>query len=76
MSLKSKKSEQVLSVEFEDFPYLGIWARPEADYVCIEPWIGIADSVDSDRNFENKEGLHRLSSRKSFVATYSILIEE
>lgn len=76
VSLKSKKSEQVLSVEFEDFPYLGIWARPEADYVCIEPWIGIADSVDSDRNFENKEGLHRLSSRKSFVATYSILIEE
>lgn len=76
VSLKSKKSGQVLSVEFEDFPYLGIWAKPEADYVCIEPWIGIADSIDSDRNFENKEGLHRLSSRKSFVATYSILIEE
>ena len=76
VSLKSKKSGQVLSAEFEDFPYLGIWAKPEADYVCIEPWIGIADSVDSDRNFENKEGLHWLSSRKSFVDTYSILIEE
>jgi galactose mutarotase-like enzyme len=76
VSLKSKKSKQVLSVDFDDFPNLGIWAKPEADYVCIEPWIGIADSVDSDRNFETKEGLHRLSPVSSFVASYSITIEE
>lgn len=76
VSLKSKKSKQVLSVEFADFPYLGIWAKPEADYVCIEPWLGIADSVDSDRNFETKEGLLRLSPVSSFIATYSVTIDE
>ncbi len=76
VSLKSKKSDQVLSVEFKDFPYLGIWAKPKANYVCIEPWIGIADSFDSDRNFENKEGLIKLQAKKSFDATYSISIEE
>jgi galactose mutarotase-like enzyme len=76
VSLKSKKSKQVLSVDFEDFPNLGIWAKPEADYVCIEPWIGIADSVDSDRDFETKEGLLRLSPVSSFVASYSITVEE
>ena len=74
--MKSKKSQQVLSVSFKDFPYLGIWAKPNAKYVCIEPWIGIADSVDADRNFENKEGLISLPSKETFTASYSITIEE
>ncbi|RLD31213.1 MAG: aldose 1-epimerase family protein [Bacteroidetes bacterium] len=76
VSLKSKKSQQVLSVSFKDFPYLGIWAKPNAKYVCIEPWIGIADSVDADRNFENKEGLTSLPAKEIFIAAYSIIIEE
>lgn len=74
--LKSKKSSQILSVEFNDFPYLGIWAKPNSNYVCIEPWIGIADSVDSDRDFEKKEGLAKVQSKKSYVASYYISIEE
>lgn len=76
VSLKSHKSAQVLSISFNDFPYLGIWAKPNADFVCIEPWIGIADSTDSDRNFETKEGLRKLASGANFSATYSITIEE
>lgn len=76
VSLKSRKSKQVLSMIFNDFPYLGIWAKPMADYVCIEPWIGIADIVDTDRNFETKEGLVLLGSKQSTTAIYTILIEE
>lgn len=76
VSLKSKTSQQVLSMDFEGFPYLGIWAKPDANYVCIEPWIGIADSVDTDRNFETKEGLIRLQANKSFIAAYSITVDE
>ena len=76
VSLKSRKSKQVLSMVFNDFPYLGIWAKPKAEYVCIEPWIGIADSVDSDRNFETKEGLIFLPVKENFTATYTIEIEE
>lgn len=76
VSLKSRRSNQVLSMDFKDFPYLGIWAKPNAPYVCIEPWIGIADSYNSDRNFETKEGLVTLAANQSFVATYSISIKE
>ncbi len=76
VSLKSKKSKQILSVDFTDFPNLGIWAKPEADYVCIEPWIGIADSEDSDRNFETKEGLVSLAPVSSFIASYTITVDE
>ncbi len=76
VSLKSNKSQQVLTMSFEDFPNLGIWAKPNANFICIEPWIGIADSVDSDRNFETKEGLIKLPANEQFSATYSITIEE
>ena len=76
ISLKSRKSKQVLSVSFKDFPYLGIWAKPNAAYVCIEPWIGIADSVDTDRNFATKEGLVTLAGNQSKVATYFISVNE
>jgi len=74
--LKSRVSDQKLNVSFPDFDYLGIWAKPNAEFVCIEPWLGIADSFDSDRNFENKEGLIRLHAGQQFNATYSIGITE
>jgi len=74
VTLKSKKSGGILSMEYEDFPYLGIWAKPNANYVCIEPWLGIADSIDSNRNFEEKEGIVSLAPKKRFIATYSMTI--
>jgi len=76
VSLKSRKSKQKLTVSFPDFEYLGIWAKPNAEFVCIEPWLGIADSYNSERNFENKEGLIRLQAGKQFAASYSIEISE
>ena len=74
VTIKSKKAGSVLSIEFADFPYLGIWAKPNANYVCIEPWLGIADSVDSNRNFKDKEGILSLEPNKKFIASYSIEI--
>ncbi|TXI71430.1 MAG: aldose 1-epimerase family protein, partial [Flavobacterium sp.] len=41
-----KKNEPVLSVQFEGFPYLGIWTKPNAPFLCIEPWCGLADNVN------------------------------
>lgn len=76
VALKSTKSKQVLSFDFSDFPYLGIWAKPNSKFVCIEPWLGISDSNDSDRNFETKEALVKLPAKKDFLAAYSITIIE
>ena len=44
-----------LRVDFPDTPKLGIWTRPGAHYICIEPWHGIADP----------RGLHRRHSRQA-----------
>lgn len=76
ISLKSRKSAQVLRVDFANWPFLGIWAKSQAPYVCIEPWLGIADSVDADQHLKNKEGIISLSAGSRFEATYVISIEE
>jgi len=74
VSLISKISGKRLDVTFEGFPFLGIWAKPNANYVCIEPWIGIGDNIDTDQNFETKEGIIKLEANKSFSANYTISI--
>lgn len=80
VSLRSTKSGQVITVSYKDFPYLGIWAKPAGNphdhFICIEPWLGIADSADSDQNFATKEGILKLAAGKTFEAGYSIDVFE
>lgn len=72
--LVSKKSGDILEISYEGFPYLGIWAKPNADYVCIEPWQGIADSFDADQLLKDKEGIIELKGQGKYVSEYMIKI--
>lgn len=47
ISIKSKKSNTGLHFHCKGFPYFGIWAAKDADFVCLEPWCGVADSINS-----------------------------
>jgi galactose mutarotase-like enzyme len=76
ITIRSKKSPQSLSVSFEDFPYVGIWAKTNGDMIAIEPWLGIGDKWDTDQQFKNKEGLLQLSAGAVFEAEYVIEINE
>lgn len=73
-TLCSEKYGPVLSVEYDDYKYIGIWAKPNADFVCIEPWLGIADSYNTDGDFTKKDGIIRLEKGGTFSAKYSINI--
>ena len=72
--LKSNLNGDILSVNYPDFKYLGIWAKPNGDYVCIEPWLGIADNENTSQNFKTKEGIIKLDTNNAFEASYSIEI--
>lgn len=76
VSLKHKTKGKILTLNFKGFNELGIWAKPNAPYVCIEPWLGIADKETTDQNIETKEGILSLKSGKVFNASYSIEIEK
>lgn len=73
VSLVSKKYGKRTELNFTGWPFLGIWAKPYADYVCLEPWRGIADPVNSDQQIINKEGMIILAPGKEFSAHYSLV---
>jgi galactose mutarotase-like enzyme len=66
ISLLSNKTKHGFNFNFSGFSYLGIWAAKNADFVCIEPWCGIADSVNSDQQIINKEGINKLNAGEVF----------
>ena len=74
VTIKSDKHEQALSVEFPHYNYLGIWAKPGADFVCIEPWLGCADSVGEPKEISRKEGIKKLEYSHVFEAPYYISV--
>lgn len=49
-----------LEVAF-DAPMLGIWTKPGAHFVCIEPWHGIADPEGYAGEFRDKPGVFEVA---------------
>jgi len=74
VALKSRKKGTVLTVEYNDFEDLGIWAKPGAPYVCIEPWLGYADVEGTTQDIKTKEGIMELMPSETFDASYTITI--
>ncbi len=63
-----------LKVHYNDFPSLGIWTKNQAPFICIEPWIGYADTIENNGNLEDKEGMQILGKNQIFETSYLIEI--
>ncbi|MEY4539213.1 MAG: hypothetical protein RLZZ306_970 [Bacteroidota bacterium] len=74
VTLKSDKINQQLKFDFDGFPYLGIWAAKDANFVCIEPWCGIADSANHNQELTEKEGIIALDLGENFERTWQVTI--
>ena len=78
-NLKSRKVTLInnitgaeISVEFPDCPYMLIWTVQGAGYVCLEPWCGVADFVDSNYDITNKKGIMRLEAGNTDIKTHIV----
>ena len=77
ISLMHKNREQpILTMEFSDFPYLAIWSKPNAPFICIEPWHGISDSIKSTGIFAEKTGCILLKPNQSYECRYTVTFYE
>ena len=68
----AKENKTILEFDFEGFPYLAIWSKKGAPFVCIEPWQNHADSVDSDGQFIHKTNILKLQQNEKFNCKYKI----
>jgi galactose mutarotase-like enzyme len=74
VTLASGKNDRGLQFDFTGFPYLGIWAAKNADFICLEPWCGIADSVHSNQQLVSKEGIHLLQPSRNFERSWTVTL--
>lgn len=80
ITINSKNRDDKIKVSFKEFPYVGVWSpynesnNSIAPFVCIEPWYGIADKINSNKKFEDKIGINKLDINEEFETTYSISI--
>ena len=77
-NLKSKKctltgEDRDADIEFTfgDCEFLGLWAKPGAPYVCIEPWCGVNDNRTYRKDVSEKEGIIRLPEGGVFDLVYT-----
>ncbi len=73
ITLKQKDTDkEILEFDFTGFPYLAIWSKKGAPFVCIEPWYNTADYKDSSGIFEEKKRIIGLNQNEKFKCKYKI----
>lgn len=63
-----------IKVEFPDATHLGLWTRPGAGFICIEPWRGVADPVGYTGEFSDKPGIFMVEPGRSERLTMTIAV--
>lgn len=75
VSLKSKKSDNSVTLEFKDFPFLILWSSPnDGPFVAIEPWSGLSTCEHESDIFEEKINTQVVKSGQINKYSYSIII--
>ncbi|WP_462219834.1 aldose 1-epimerase family protein [Ferruginibacter sp.] len=72
ITLGCNKHDHGLRFTFNDFPFFGIWAAKDAPFVCLEPWCGIADGINLNQQFKDKEGINVLPANENWQRTWSV----
>lgn len=76
VDLKSKSNKKVLRFHFKGFPLLAFWTKPgaKADYLCIEPWFGVADTKGDNKDYREKAFIEKLEIGGVFDCEYALEI--
>ena len=64
-----------LEISFEGLPHLGVWTKPGAPYICIEPWCGFADESGFAGELREKPGVFDVTpgSTKTFAMSIALI---
>lgn len=74
VTLKSRVSGRGAEVSFDGFRNLGIWQAKDAPFLCIEPWMGISDSVQFCDDLPNKKDIVRLNTGADYNCRHTITL--
>lgn len=72
VGIRSNKHVHGVDFSFPEFPFFAIWSARDAEFVCLEPWCGIADSIGHDQQLQSKEGIIELPAGNEWRRTWSV----
>lgn len=67
-----KTNQKILEFDFTGFPFLALWSKKGAPFVCIEPWQNTADRIDGTQIYKNKENIIELPKDKEYKCEFKI----
>ncbi|WP_125703474.1 aldose 1-epimerase family protein [Lacticaseibacillus daqingensis] len=75
-AIRSDKTKRGVELSVADAPFVGVWSPypTTGEFVCIEPWWGIADTIDATGRLEDKLGINTLAPGEDFAHSYTITI--
>lgn len=65
-------NKKILEFDFTDFPYLALWSKKGAPFVCIEPWQNTADKIDSNQIYKEKENILSIEPDEIYSCKYIV----
>jgi galactose mutarotase-like enzyme len=70
----SAPGSPIVEVAWDGFPQLGVWSKPGAGFLCIEPWRGYPSPAGFEGEFKDKPGVFAVSPGATVSASYTIRI--
>ncbi len=76
VDLKNASNPKALRFHFEGFPLMAFWTKPgaKANYLCIEPWFGVADTKGENKDYREKAFIEKLEIGAVFGCEYAVQI--
>jgi galactose mutarotase-like enzyme len=65
-----------LEIGFPDARYLGLWTRPGAPFICIEPWQGVTDPAGFSDDIRQKPGIFTVAPGATHSLAMTITLRE
>ena len=73
--LRKKNEEKGIVVRFTGYPNLALWSKPCADYVCLEPWLGLPYREDESIDLTQKNTYKTIQPNTDFSIAIETEIE-
>lgn len=75
ITLKCEKNDRTVTVNYKDFPYLGIWQEysQSTPFICVEPWCGLPDYEGLSRDIMKKNDMFHIAPKSEKSVSYEII---
>jgi galactose mutarotase-like enzyme len=74
MVLSDQTNQVEIRLQLSRMDYVGVWSPypKRAGFICLEPWAGIADTMDTTGQYDEKLGINELNPNEKMTHDYTI----